>query len=180
MNWMNKFVGLKVVEYFLSHPSKEIYLKELARELEISPASAKAYCDDLLAEGLILENLRGNLRLFRSNRDDFAFKETMKAYHLIRIKHLGIETLAENCTSLAIYGSFAAGNFDEQSDLDLLVIGEESDVDRDRILDFQEAFGRDIQLTVLPYYKWETLKKDADKFAESVLRDHILISGIQL
>ena len=104
----------------------------------------------------------------------------IKAYYLLKLKRLGIERLAEGCTSLAIYGSFARGDIDERSDLDLLVIGEESDVNRDGILKLQDSLGREVQLTVLPYYRWETMKKEGDRFAESVLRKHVLVSGVEL
>ena len=67
MIWMRKFVGFRVLERFLTHPSEEIHLTELARELKISPASAKTYCDALVEDGLILEEAKGNLRLFRLN-----------------------------------------------------------------------------------------------------------------
>jgi DNA-binding transcriptional ArsR family regulator len=119
MDWLRKFVGFKVLEFFLTHPSLEIHLNELARHLEISQGSTKSYCDAFVDEGLILERIKGNLRLFRLNRDDFVVREMMKAYHLVKLKHLGIEHLAEGCTSLAIYGSFARGDIDERSDLDL-------------------------------------------------------------
>lgn len=79
-------------------------------------------------EGLILESSKGNLRLFRLNRDDFAVREVTKAYYLRKLRHLGIEHLAVGSTSLAIYGSFARGDIDERSGLDLLVIGEESSI----------------------------------------------------
>ena len=104
----------------------------------------------------------------------------IKAYYLLKLKRLGIERLAEGCTSLAIYGSFARGDIDERSDLDLLVIGEESDVNRDGILKLQDSLGREVQLTMLPYYRWETMKKEDDRFAESVLRKHVLVSGVEL
>ncbi len=131
-------------------------------------------------EGLILESSKGNLRLFKLNRDDFAVRELMRAYNLLKLKHLGIEHLAEGSTSLAIYGSFARGDIDERSDLDLLVIGEDGSVDRDRVLELQDALNREVQLTLLPYYRWETMKKDGDKFAESVLKKHVLVSGVEL
>ena len=104
----------------------------------------------------------------------------MKAYYLLKLKHLGVEQLAGGCTSLAIYGSFARGDIDERSDLDLLVIGEESDVNRDRILKLQDSLEREVQLTLLPYYRWETMKKEGDRFADSVLRKHVLVSGVEL
>ncbi len=173
-------VGFRVLEFFLNHPSSEIHLNELARNLKIARGSAKSYCDAFVNEGLILESSKGNLRLFRLNRDDFAVREIMKAYYLLKLKHLGIEHLAKGCTSLAIYGSFVRGDIDERSDLDLLVIGEESDVDRDEVLKLQSALGREVQLTLLPYYRWETMKKEGDRFAESILRKHVLVSGVEL
>ena len=180
MDWLNKFVGFRVLEFFLTHPSSEIHLNELARNLDIARGSAKSYCDILVDEGLIQQSSKGNLRLFRLNRDDFAVKDVMRAYYLLKLKHLDIEHLAVGCTSLAIYGSFAKGDIDERSDLDLLVIGEENNIDKDEILKLQEALGREIQLTLLPYYRWETMKKEGDKFAESIQNKHILVSGVEL
>jgi predicted nucleotidyltransferase len=179
MDRLRNFVGFRVLEFFLTHPSLEIHLNELARNLEIAQGSAKSYCDAFVDEGLILESSKGNLRLFKLNRDDFAVREMMRAYYLLKLKHLDIERLAEG-TSLAIYGSFARGDIDELSDLDLLVIGEESSVDRDKVLKLQDALGREVQLTLLPYYRWENMKKEGDKFAESVLKKHVLVTGVEL
>lgn len=180
MDWLKKFVGFKVLEFFLVHTSLEIHLNELARHLEISQGSTKSYCDAFVGEGLILESSKGNLRLFRLNRDDFAVREMTKAYYLLKLKHLGIERIAADCISLAIYGSFARGDIDERSDLDLLVIGDESNVDRDKVLEIQDTMGREVQLTLLPYYRWEAMKKEGDKFAESILKKHVLVNGVEL
>jgi len=42
-----KGVGFRVMEFFLTYPSLEIHQNELARRLEISPASVKTYSDEL-------------------------------------------------------------------------------------------------------------------------------------
>lgn len=42
--------------------------------------------------------------------------------------------MAPGSLAFAIYGSTSAGIFDEQSDIDILVIGDGSQVDHDRVL----------------------------------------------
>ncbi len=42
--------------------------------------------------------------------------------------------MAPGSLAVAIYGSTSAGIFDEQSDIDILVIGDGSQVDHDRVL----------------------------------------------
>ncbi|USH00474.1 nucleotidyltransferase domain-containing protein [Thermococcus argininiproducens] len=175
-----KFTGFKVLEYFLLHPTCEIHLKELARALKISSGSAKLYCDLFESEGILLSRRKGNLRLFRLNNDDFAVKEIKKTYYLLLLKEKGIQNICKNCSSLAIYGSFASGEFDEKSDLDILVIGSKEDIDYKLLREIEERVGVSLQLTVLPFYKWEKMKEEKDHFAESVIRKHVLIKGAPL
>jgi len=175
-----KFVGIKVLEYFITHPTTEIHIKELSRKSGMSPGSAKIYCDIFERDNILLLKRKGNLKLFTLNNDSFIVRELKKTYYIILLKELGIEELSENCTSLAIYGSFASGEFDERSDLDILIIGEEKNINKDLILELQEKLKKEIQLTAMPYYRWEKMKKEGDRFAENVLRNHILIKGAEL
>jgi hypothetical protein len=52
-------------------------------------------------------------------------------------------------------------------------------VDRDKVLKLQDSLEREVQLTLLPYYRWETMKKEGDKFAESILKKNVLVSGVE-
>ncbi|MBT8508269.1 hypothetical protein AZH53_07610 [Methanomicrobiaceae archaeon CYW5] len=88
--------------------------------------------------------------------------------------------IAPGCTSLALYGSGARGTYDEQSDIDLLVIGEESCVRYDAVQAIEEELGFELQVTAIPYYRWEPMKESGDAFARSVMRDHILLAGVSL
>ncbi|WP_292616948.1 nucleotidyltransferase domain-containing protein [Methanocalculus sp. MSAO_Arc1] len=85
-----------------------------------------------------------------------------------------------NIISVALYGSAASGTFNDTSDLDILVIGEVDHVDKDKILSIQEKIGRPIQLTVIPWYRFERKKKEGDPFVQSVLENHILLFGAEL
>ena len=77
-------------------------------------------------------------------------------------------------------GAYASGNYDEQSDIDILIIGEERHVKRDIVVNIMNDIGKEIQITVVPLTKWEKMKRDRDPFAESILRNHILIKGAEL
>lgn len=85
-----------------------------------------------------------------------------------------------NIISVALYGSAASGTFNDASDLDILIIGEADHVDKDKILSIQEKIGKPIQLTVIPWHRFERKKKEGDPFIKSVLENHILLFGAEL
>ena len=175
-----KFVGFKVLEYFLKYPSEKTYLKELAKKLQISPRSVKIYCDLFEKEGIIKREIKGNMHLFTTNNDNFRVKEMKRVYFLNLLAEMNIENIAEESASIAIYGSYASGNYDEKSDVDILIIGEEQYVKRDIIVKIMGKMGKEFQLTVIPIIKWEKMKKDEDHFVKSIIRNHILIKGVEL
>ena len=175
-----KFVGFKVLEYFLKYPTEETYLKELAKKLQISPRSVKIYCDLFEKEGIINREIKGNMHLFSTNNDNFRVREMKRAYFINLLAEMNIENIAEEYASIAIYGSHASGNYDEKSDIDILIIGEEQHVKRDMIIKIMETIGKEFQLSVIPIIKWEKLKKDKDHFVKSIIRNHVLIKGVEL
>lgn len=175
-----KFVGFRVLEFFIQSPLREIHLKGLSRALEISSRSAKIYCDLFENAGVLVSERKGNLRIFRLNNDAFAVKELKKAYFAVLLKEIGVEKICDGCSSIAVYGSFASGEFDEKSDLDLLVIGDKKCVDFSLLGKIERTLHRNIQVTVLPFFKWKKLKKAGDGFAENVLRKHVLVKGVPL
>ena len=175
-----KFVGFKILEYFLKYPTEETYLKELAKKLQISPRSVKIYCDLFEKKGIIKREIKGNLHLFSTNNDNFRVREMKRAYFINILAEMNIENIAEECASIAIYGSHASGNYDEKSDIDLLIIGKEQHVKRDMIVKIMERVGKEFQLNVITIIKWEKMKKDGDPFVKNIIRNHVLIKGAEL
>ena len=175
-----KFVGFKILEYFLKYPTEKTYLKQLAKKLQISPRSVKIYCDLFEKEDIIKRNITGNVHIFSTNNDNFRVKEMKRAYFINLLAEMNIENIAEEIASIAIYGSYASGNYDEKSDIDILIIGDEKNVKRELVLDIMKKIDKEIQLNVIPIIKWEKLKKDNDHFVKNIIRNHILIKGVEL
>ena len=175
-----KFVGYKILEYFLKNPTKKTYLKELAKKIEISPRSVKIYCDIFEKDGLIKREIKGNLHLFSVNNENFKVREMKRAFYINLLGELNIQKISEDCASMAIYGSYASGNYDEKSDVDILIIGNEEHVKRDMIVKIMEIIDKEFQLNVIPIIKWEKMKKDKDHFVKNIIRNHVLIKGVEL
>ena len=158
-----KFVGFKILEYFLKYPTEQTYLKEMAKKLQISPRSVKIYCDLFEKEGIIKREIKGNMHIFTTNNDNFRVREMKRAYFINLLAEMNIQNISEECASIAIYGSYASGNYDEKSDVDILIIGEENQVERDIIVKIMEKIGKEFQLTIIPIIKWEKLVAELSK-----------------
>ena len=175
-----KFVGFRVLAWFLTHPTGEIHINKLAREIGVSPGSVKAYADAFERDGLLTVTRLGTARLLSLDNDAFAARELKRACMALLLIRAGIEEIAPESIAVAIYGSTAAGTFDEQSDIDILIIGDESQVDHDRVPALEAETDREVQLTVVPYYRWERMKEEGDPFVTSVLQNHMLVTGARL
>ena len=175
-----KFVGFRILAWFLTHPTGEIHINKLAREIGVSPGSVKSYADAFERDGLLTVTQIGTARLLALDNDSLAARELKRAYTVLLLVRAGIEEIAPGSITVAVYGSTALGTFDEQSDIDILVIGDESQIDHGRVLALEAATGREAQVTTVPYYRWEQMKEENDPFVAGVLQNHILVSGAAL
>jgi len=174
------FVGFKVLRYFCLNPGSEHNINELAKKLKISSYSAKYYCDLLLKEGFLLVKAVGNQKRFSLNNTSVYVKQFKRAIALAFFKEKGIDSIAKGVNSFAIYGSYADGSFRENSDLDLLIIGDKAGYDVSQLSKFEKELNTEIQLTHYTYPKWALMKKEKHPFAEEILQKHILITGVEL
>lgn len=60
-----KYAGVKILEHFVLNPEKEVHIKGLAKDLNISASTSKEFCDKLLKEKILEEKKIANLRLFK-------------------------------------------------------------------------------------------------------------------
>jgi len=176
-----KYAGIRILKFFLLNPRIEIHIKEVAKKLNVSPSTAKFYCDLFLREGIFVVEVKGNLKIFSLNNTAY-IKELKKIFALFYLKEFGLEKIVKG-GSLAVYGSYASGEFNEKSDIDIIVICEEKDLDKNLVLSLEKRIGKKIQLIIIPYHKWEKMKGGKDRrdpFAMEVLANHILIKGNKL
>ncbi|MEW5955655.1 MAG: nucleotidyltransferase domain-containing protein, partial [Candidatus Micrarchaeota archaeon] len=110
----------------------------------------------------------------------FVVKAVKRAYFLEKLRRKNAESVAaEGAVSFAVYGSFASGEYDEKSDVDLLIIGRREQLSEKGVAELEKKLGKRIQVTVVPPQKWEK-GRQGEPFAQSVLRNHVLLKGMPL
>jgi uncharacterized protein len=174
------FAGFKVLKFFLFNPSDDYNINEIAQKLKISTSTAKRYCDLFLKENYVLLKEVRNQKRFSLNNFSIYVRQLKRVYSLIYFKEHGIENIAKDANSFAIYGSFADGSFEKHSDLDLLIIGPKDCFDRSQLTKFGKEIKREIQLVDYTYPAWFKMKKEKHPFAEEIKRKHILVRGNEL
>ena len=168
------------MSYFLENPGNEIHLKELARTLKISPATAKTFCDLFTQENIVTKKQKSNSLFFQLNNENRYVQQLKKVYFLLKIKKIWKEVKEEGIKSIVLYGSFSSGRYGEKSDLDILILSRKKEIDTTFVLDFQKKMKKEINITKITYIEWEKLKKENDPFLQEVMLNHFIIQGEEL
>ena len=168
----------KLFAYFFDNIEKELYLREIAREIDVDPTNLSRELERLEKDGVFLSTKRGGQKYFRLNKDYIFFHELKK---IIR-KTIGAEqeigdlVRGEKGIKYSfIYGSFAKGKERSDSDIDLFIIGK-INVDKflEKISRLEKRIGREINYRV--YEAGEILKKMArgDSFIRNVVNGQVI------
>lgn len=174
-----KFRGWTVLEYFFSN--RATHVKELARRLNISPGTAQYYLK-LYAKEHILDSKRvGNLTLYELN-DNFVTRALKRAYALAVFGDYFSKFINDNkdIVSLAVYGSYADGNYDEKSDLDIIVISQNKKLNLSAFVRLEADTKKEVKTETFSTGEWRTIAKSHDNFYNSVIKDNVLLYGARL
>lgn len=120
--------------------------------------------------------------LNRLNSDNSVVEPLKKAYGIAFVlsskpkeKFLEIDS---NIISLALFGSFEEGSFDEKSDIDFMIVTSERKemfIKAAKIL--EEELEKEVSLSVLKLSEWRTMAQMDDAFYKRIVNNHILLHG---
>ncbi len=160
LNFLRNGTG-KILKLFFQDPEKEYYLREIGKHLGQEPGFFQKCLENLVNEGILLDEYRANLRYFRLNKEYPLYEEIKKMVS----KTLGIEVrlkeladLLDNVECAFVFGSVAKNAENGMSDIDLMLIGK---VDQDKLIkkinELEDELGREINYHI--YYKGEIVQK---------------------
>lgn len=178
----HKYADMRVLACFLSHPRTSYYKKELARKLNMSPSAVVRAVESFEGEGILLKEVRGKEHFFTLNAGSCVVPPLKKAYGLaLVLSAKPVKAFLDadpELISLALYGSYARGDFDERSDIDFLVL---THTDKMKLLpalkSIEDFLGIEANITVFRLSEWKSLADSRDAFYKNVVSDHILLHG---
>ncbi len=118
----------RILATLYDKPETAFYVRQLARHIDSSVGTVQRELAMLTNAGLICRKESENQVFYRANREHPAFAElhallakTTGVFHLLRE---ALQLLAGKIEFAFVYGSFARGEENAASDIDLMVIGE--------------------------------------------------------
>lgn len=170
----------RVLRWLFGHPERSFHLSELRRLTGLASASLQRELNRLAEAGLIHSERVGNLRRFQANPKSPVFHELIA----LTRKTLGIEPMLREALQpmesrlrvAFVYGSVAKQTDTAQSDIDLMLVGEQlrlSDV-LDLLIPLETELGRKINPACYTPAEFERRRAEADSFVNRVLAQPIL------
>lgn len=190
-------VKTQIFKLFSTDYNKKYHLRELARELDMDHTSVRPHLNALKKKGVIKEEEQGRNKVFSLNQ-----KSDILPYYLIQAEadrtteylvnnntirafwknfrdKVNSETMRE-IETLALFGSFARGGENKDSDIDLFLAAPEET--SSKIMDVCEKLesvtGRDIEIEQSSELRNLIVHKGPGTFGE-IVSNHIVLLGIE-
>ena len=165
-------ITIRVLGYFFMNPDKRHYVNELAELLALDPGNLSRKLKELAAEGVLAAEEQGNQKYYFLNKNYPLLKEVKKVYEvkygvisLLKNELSGIEGL----TKAYVFGSFAKNSLQQESDIDLLLVGAHSSLEaKRRLLPIQKNIGRQINVVDMSQNEFERAQQEKDAFVENI------------
>lgn len=141
---------LELLKVLLFSDGKTFHIRELAKEINITPILVSKELNNLYELGIVNKNKKANLVLFSINNNCFFLKDLKQIY--IKTDYLGSffrEKLKNIVTYALIFGSFAKNKDHSKSDIDILIISEKSQNEIYKIIfDLEKQTKREINAII--------------------------------
>jgi len=171
-------ITIKLLGYFFTNPDRRHYVNELADLLAADPGNLSRKLKELEAEGILAAEERGNQKYYFLNKKYPLLKEVKKIFDLkygipglIKKEIVDLKGLQQ----AYIFGSYAKNSLQQESDIDILLVGGHSTMEaRRRLLPLQKAIGREINIVDMGQKEFDKARAKKEAFLENIFSNKII------
>jgi len=179
----------KILECFYKNRGREIYFSEILRQTGLTQNTTLKHLRNLQENGLILSIKKIGNTFYKINPNNFQIYSIFSFFDYKKLNNLPSErkrAITEFLNKIKnkpliclIFGSTAKGTFDKKSDIDLLLIYNNKELqDKKLKKDIESITGVKIQTLIIDfgYFKEQILKQD-DKVVAHAIKTGFVIMG---
>jgi predicted nucleotidyltransferase len=167
-------VQQRVLGLIFAHPDRSFYTSEIIRTVESGTGAVERELSRLQHSGLVSVERIGNQKHYRANRHSPIFEElqnlVLKTVTPSEPLKKALEPFAGQVRTAFIYGSVAKGTDTAQSDIDVMVVGDDLDYS-DLYTAMQQAedrLRRKVNPTFLTMKEWRRRSSQEGSFARKL------------
>ncbi len=177
--------GLQIISLFTNGFDRDYYIREVEKLLKISPRTAQLILEDLENKGIIESKVKGKIKSYKLKINELSnryltFVEQYKSIAFME-KNLLVKEVIDKISPFIegigiIFGSYAKGISNKESDLDIFVAG---DYEKEGIKKVSRNLGIEISIKCYPLKTFEK-NVNHDILLKEVLKNHIVFKNMEL
>jgi predicted nucleotidyltransferase len=170
----------RIFRWLFGQPDRAFHLSELRRLTGLGSASLQRELNRLAEAGLVQSERVGNMRRFQANPQSPVYNEliglTRKTISLEPLLREALLPLVPRLRAAWIFGSVAKQTDTAQSDIDVMLIGENLPLGDilEHLLPLEAQLGRKINPTCYTPADFERRRGEADSFVNRILSQPVL------
>ena len=182
----NIFNNLEVLYPFTEELERRVYGRELARELDMNQKTVQNHLNEMEEEGLLKSFERGRTKEFALNKENVLARKILVAAELkkfydflsssFEVKEIVEDVLELTKGYVVVYGSFAKRGWDEESDLDILLIDA---LDKERVKELKEKYSREIHFMFMEGEEFLQGMRSQEPYVYEIIRNHVICRGFE-
>lgn len=175
---MRSAITVKLLKYFFLNPHAKEYLNELARILDADSGNLDRKIKELEKEGIFISEMKGNQKYYSLNMKYPLIREVKKMFETkygLKDEIAKVLKQIKGLKEAYFFGSYAKNSFQQESDIDMLVIGSHKSREvKDKMLIFRKRYRREFNIIDLTEKEFEDKKREKDPFVENIFSDKII------
>lgn len=177
LNSLNKLLGNRsmiiILEFFISNSTKEISQTKIGIETNLTKATLSKFLRILKENNILNVKIEGVSKLYKLNNNKAVVRQLKILNTVINLNDIWQIKNKYNIR-VYLYGSAARGENTEESDIDLLVIGNiRKEIIIKHVNDLSNKIKRKINIEVFSPLDWAGASKKDQSFYERVKKDMI-------
>ncbi len=162
-----------ILKVFISSPSIELEQSRLEKITKFSRTTVIKWVNFLIKNEIIDTRIIGRTKLLKFNNESIKVKEIKRLSIILSLEALE-EIVKKTDTEIYLYGSCARGEYYEESDVDIIIIG---NAKRSDLVNLLEKIGKSIKRTInfriFSNIEWSQMRTKDKAFYDRVEKDKI-------